>query len=171
MATDLSSLIGEELANELGSALDRIRHCVEQLSDEQVWWRSRDDMNSVGNTLLHLTGNIRQWIVGGLGGEPDHRDRPAEFSARATVTRYDLVTRLEDTIARATGVLRGLPAEDWQRVRRIQGFNTTGLGAAVDSVAHFRGHTQEIVYMTRTILGPAYRFAWVPASAEQGAAR
>jgi hypothetical protein len=171
MATDLSSLIGDELANELGSALDRIRHCVGQLSDEQVWSRNRDDMNSIGNTLLHLTGNIRQWIVGGLGGEPDCRDRPAEFAARATVTKLDLVTRLEDTVARAAGVLRALSAEEWQRVRRIQGFNTTGLGAAVDSVSHFRGHTQEVVHMTRMILGPAYRFAWVPTTPEQGAAQ
>jgi hypothetical protein len=169
MATDLSGLIGEELAHELTDALGRVRHCVDQLSDEQVWWRSRDDMNSVANVLLHLTGNLRQWVVSGVGGTPDDRNRPAEFSARGTLSKAEILGRLEATIADVTAVLRRTPADEWPRTRRIQGYEVTGLGAALHSVAHCRGHTQEIVYMTRTILGTAYKFAWVPATPEQGA--
>jgi hypothetical protein len=169
MAADLSDLIGEELAAELADALGRVRHCVDQLSDEQVWWRSRDDMNSVANVLLHLTGNLRQWVVSGVGGAADDRDRPAEFSARGTLSKAEIVSRLEATIADVTAVLRRTPADEWRRVRRIQGYTVTGLGAALHSVAHFRGHTQEIVYMTRTLLGIAYKFAWVPTTPEQGA--
>lgn len=169
MATDLAGLIGTELAGEMADALGRIKHCVDQLSDEQVWRRSRDDMNSVANLLLHVTGNLRQWVVSGLGGTTDDRDRPAEFAARSNLPKAELMGRLEATVTEATRVLRRQSADDWQRVRRIQGFDATGLGAAVNSVAHFRGHTQEIVNMTRTLLGDRYRFAWVPATPEQGA--
>jgi hypothetical protein len=169
MQADLSGLFGAELANELDDALERIRHCLGQLSDEQVWRRSREDMNSIANVLLHLTGNLRQWVLAALGGTPDDRDRPAEFAARGMIPKAALVSRLEETVSDVVAVLRRTPAAEWPRVRRVQGFEVTGLGAALHSVAHFRGHTQEIVYMTRTILGDRYRFAWVPTTPEQGA--
>jgi hypothetical protein len=79
-ADELAAAVGTEAANELTSALGKIKHCLGQLSDEQVWWRPRPSLNSIGNLILHLCGNVRQWIVGGLGGAADSRDRPAEFS-------------------------------------------------------------------------------------------
>src|SRR5947209_8735672 len=133
MATDLAGLIGEELAGELADALEQIKHCVDQLSGEQVWGRCRADMNSVANLLLHLTGNLRQWIVSGLGGTAGDRDRPAEFAARGTAAKAELLRRLEETVADAAGVLRRQSAGDWQQARRIQGFDVTGLGAALHS--------------------------------------
>jgi hypothetical protein len=165
----LADALGRELGAELSDALERIRHCLEQLSEEQVWWREAEDRNSIGNLLLHLAGNVRQWIIAGLGGTPDERDRPAEFAERRHVSKVDLWAGLGSTVAQARAVLCARSAEDWLRVRRVQGFEVTGLGAAISSVAHFRGHTQEIVHLTRTLLGERYRFAWVPATAEQGA--
>src|SRR5436190_2255698 len=72
-------------SHELADAWRMIRHCVEQLSLEQIWWRPREPLNSVGNLLLHLTGNLRQWLVVGLGGGEDFRDRPCEFAEREPI--------------------------------------------------------------------------------------
>src|SRR5262245_18960627 len=127
MENNLAQAVGRELGNELGNALGRIGHCLEQLTDEQVWWRPAAGMNSIGNLLLHLTGNVRQWIVAGLGGAPDERDCPAEFSARGPLPKGDLWRALEETVEEARDALTGRPAGDWLRPRRIQGFEVTGL--------------------------------------------
>ena len=168
-ADDLAAAVGTAAAHELGSALDRIRHCLGQLTDGQVWHRSRPDLNSIGNLVLHLCGNLRQWVVAGVGGAPDARDRPAEFAERGPVPRDEVVRRLEEVVGEAVRVLLGVDARRLTEARRVQGFDVTGVGAIFDSVPHFRGHTQEIVYMTRLQLGDAYRFAWNPATPEQGA--
>ena len=85
MTDDPAALVGRELADELGQAMGRIEHCLAQLTDTQAWWRPRADLNSVGNLVLHLTGNVRQLIGSELGGAPDARDRQAEFDARGPV--------------------------------------------------------------------------------------
>jgi hypothetical protein len=169
MRTSLAQLLGHELGNELADALGRIGHCLGQLSDEQVWWRPAAGMNSIANLLQHLAGNVRQWLVAGLAGTPDTRDRPAEFAAAGGLAKAKLWEQLQEAVAEARAVLAAQTEADWLRVRRVQGFEVTGVGAAVNSVAHFRGHTQEIVHLTRTLLGDGYRFAWVPSGKEQGA--
>jgi hypothetical protein len=166
---DLAAAIGRELSKEITEALARIDHCLAQLTDEQIWWRPAEGMNSIGNLLLHLTGNVRQWLIAGLGGTADERDRPAEFAERRPIPKADLLARLRAAVGEGRAVLAGQTGADWLQVRRVQGWDVTGLGAAVDSVAHFRGHTQEIVHQTRTLLGNRYRFAWTPATLEQGA--
>ena len=102
------------------------------------------------------------------GGKPDQRNRPAEFAERRAISKKEVCSALESSVADARRLLAAQTAETWLRGRRIQGFDVTGIGAAIDSVAHFRGHTQEIVHMTRALLGTRYRFAWVPATKEQG---
>ena len=88
MTTDeLAAAVGTEAANALSSALAKIKHCLGQWTAEQVWWRSHPSLNSVGNLVLHLCGNVRQWIVAGLGGAADSRDRPAEFAERGPIPR------------------------------------------------------------------------------------
>lgn len=168
-ADDLASAVTTEAAKELASALERIQHCANQLSDDQVWSRERDDMNSVGNLILHLTGNVQQWLVVGLGGGADARNRPAEFAERGPIAKQDLLRRLESVVAAARNILGQQTARDLTTVRRIQGFETTGLAAIFNSVPHFRGHTQEIIRLTRAQLGAHYHFAWQPSTPEQGA--
>jgi hypothetical protein len=77
-ADELAAAVGAAAAHELDSALDRIKHCLGQLNDAQVWHRSQPGLHSIGNLVLHLCGNLRQWVVAGLGGAPDERNRPAE---------------------------------------------------------------------------------------------
>jgi hypothetical protein len=167
-ADELAAAVGTAAAHELTSALSRIKHCLGQLNDEQVWWCYRPPLNSIGNLILHLCGNVRQWIVAGVGGAADVRDRPAEFAKRGPIPKDELVCRLEDAVEGAKRALADVTARQLVEVRRIQGSDVTGLTAIFDSVPHFRGHTQEIVHMTRFQLGDAYKFAWTPTTPEQG---
>jgi len=167
-ADELATAVGTAAAHEMTSALDRILHCLRQLNDEQVWWRSQPSLNSIGNLILHLCGNVRQWIVAGVGGASDNRNRPAEFAERGPIPKDELVRRLESVVAEAKRVLAAVTARQLVDVQRIQGSDVTGLAAIFNSVPHFRGHTQEIIHMSRLQLGDAYKFAWTPTTPEQG---
>jgi hypothetical protein len=168
-ADKLAAVVGTAAAHELESALNRIKHCLGHLNEEQMWRRSQPSINSIGNLILHLCGNLRQWIVAGVGGASDARNRPAEFAERGPIPRDELMRRLEAVVKEAKGVLAGVDARQLAEVRRIQGFDVTGVAAIFDSIPHFRGHTQEIVHMTRLLLGDAYRLAWEPKTPEEGA--
>src|SRR5262245_38509707 len=168
-ADELAAAVGAAAAHELDTALGRIKHCLSQLNDAQVWHRPQSGLNSIGNLVLHLCGNLRQWVVAGLGGAPDVRNRPDEFAEQGPVPKDELLVRLETVVEEAKGTLAGVDARQLTEARRIQGFDVTGAAAVFDSVPHFRGHTQEIVHMTRLQLGDAYMFAWTPTTPEQGA--
>jgi hypothetical protein len=157
--SDTRAAFTHAIHDELDAAVGRIAHCLSQLTDEQVWSRPRPDMNAVGNLVLHLTGNIGQLIVSGVGGVPDHRDRPAEFAARGTVPRAELLDKLTAAVQRAKAVVAGASDDALCGRIPVTQYDFTGMQAVVRSVAHFRGHTQEIIHMTRTILGESYQFA------------
>jgi hypothetical protein len=166
----IAKAVGAAAANELADAFAKIKHCLDQLTDEQVWWRPKLSLNSIGNLILHLCGNLRQWIVCGVGGATDNRDRPREFSERGPIPKAELLRRLDDVVGPAQAALIALSADHILERRWIQATEQTVISAIFHSVPHFRGHTQEIVLMTRMQLGEAYRFLWVPKLKEQGAA-
>src|SRR5437588_10615937 len=120
-ADELAAAVGREAGNELASALGKIKHCLGQLSDEQVWWRSHPSLNSVGNLILHLCGNVRQWLVAGLGGAADSRDRPAEFAERGPIPKDELQRRLEAVVDEAGAVLARQTARQLLEARRSPG--------------------------------------------------
>ena len=157
----------DEVRRRLATCHDRIIHCLNQLDDAQLWWRSRESMNSIANLVLHLSGNLEQWIVSGVGGAQDLRNRPLEFSDRTPIPKEQLRQRLSSTVSRADEVLAHVHDAKLLEPRRIQGFEETVLSAIFESLAHLNGHTQEIVYITRLQLGDAYRFAWIPSTSEQ----
>jgi uncharacterized damage-inducible protein DinB len=170
-AEAIAAAVAKEAGAELDDALLKIKHCMRQLTDEQVWWRPAASMNSIANLILHVCGNLRQWITSGVGGAEDARDRPKEFSERDPIAKNELLRRLDVAVAEAKAALANASATDLLQQRRIQGFDVTGLGAIFHSVSHFRGHTQEIIHMTRCLLADDYKFAFVPTTPEQGAAQ
>ena len=167
--SNLTSAVASDVVNCLDASLTKISHCLEQLTDEQVWWRPHHSMNSIGNLILHLSGNVRQWITSGVGGEPDVRNRPEEFSEQRRISKDDLVHELAKTVAQAKEVVSRLTAPQFLEQRRIQGFEVNCFGAIFDSITHFKGHTQEIICLTRMQLGDTYRFHWQPTTPEHGA--
>jgi uncharacterized damage-inducible protein DinB len=167
--TDLGAAYLAEGRAALQSSLAKIEHCLGQLSDDDLWWRPDEAANSVQNILLHLCGNLRQWLVHGVGGAADERDRPQEFAERTPIPKAELLRRLREAVAAGDAALAGFDAKRLLEPRRIQGFDSTYLGAIFDTVSHCVGHTHQVVYITRLRLGPQYRFQWAPAGKEQGA--
>jgi hypothetical protein len=129
----------------------RVRTCVESLTDEQIWWRPNDASNSIGNLLLHLNGNVQQWLVASFDRLADTRDRPAEFAERRRVPGSDLLRQLESTLRRAAGVLARLTEEELRATYHIQGYTVSGLDAVYQVVEHFGIHHGQIIYITKLV--------------------
>lgn len=121
------------------------------LDEEKLWRRVNPSTNSVGNLLLHLTGNVRQWIVSGLGGAPDVRARSSEFAERGPIPREELLARLEETLLEAGRVLDGLdPAKLLER-KSIQGYDVSVLQALVHVVEHFSYHVGQVTHIVKAL--------------------
>jgi uncharacterized damage-inducible protein DinB len=131
----------------------RIETCLGMLSEEQVWARGGDNENAIGNLVLHLCGNMRQWIVAGAGGRPGVRDRDSEFAAKGGMAPGDLSARLKAVVDEASAVLREVPAERLVEPLAIQGYATTGLEAIYHSVEHFSMHTGQVLFATKMLTG------------------
>ncbi len=138
--------------------LPKIERCLEQLTDAQIWWRSNEDSNSIGNLLLHLSGNARQWIVGGLGGETDQRERQAEFDERRVITRAELLTRIKTTLRQVDETLAGFDQSRLLDTFQIQGTNVTALDAIFHVTEHFSMHTGQIILLTKMLAGVNLEF-------------
>jgi uncharacterized damage-inducible protein DinB len=136
-----------------GHYLPRIEQSIARMTDEQIWWRPGEASNSAGNLLLHLAGNIRQWIVTGIGGAPDTRTRQAEFDERGPLPREEALTRLRRSIADADAVLAALPPERLLERRTIQKLDTTILGAIYHVVEHCSMHAGQIIYIAKSFGG------------------
>jgi hypothetical protein len=133
--------------------MDRIDSCVQKLTPEQIWMRAGTNQNAVGNLLLHLNGNVRQWILHGVGGEADRRDRDAEFAAQAGAGANELLAGLRTTVEEAAALLQALPAGRLMEHTQNQGYDCTVLAAIYHVVEHFAGHTFQIIYATKFCTG------------------
>jgi hypothetical protein len=128
----------------------RMRKAVEPLQDEQVWWRPNEASNSIGNLVLHLNGNVWQWLVASFNRLEDKRDRPAEFNAAGELSASDLLDRLGHTMDEAGKVLSRLTADDLLATYHIQGYTVSGLAAVYQVVEHFGLHYGQVLYAIKT---------------------
>jgi len=131
------------------SYLPRIEKSVEGLSDEQLWWRANAESNSIGNLILHLAGNIRQWIVSGIGGAADARDRQREFEERGPLPAAELLARIRSAVEDADQVLANLAPAALLERRRIQTYDVTVLQAIYTVVEHFSMHTGQTILLAK----------------------
>lgn len=138
--------------------LPKIRRCVGEIREEDLWWRPNAGSNSIGNLLLHLAGNIRQWVVSGIGGESDVRERQKEFDAGGGAGRGELLRLLEDTLQEADRVLANLSADVLLERRVIQGREVSVLDALYHATEHFGMHTGQVIYITKLRTGTDLKF-------------
>jgi uncharacterized damage-inducible protein DinB len=131
----------------------RLQATVEPLAEEQLWWRPNEASNSIGNLLLHLNGNVRQWIVASFNRQDDERNRPAEFSEKSGGPPSAVLATLGATMNEASAVLSRLTTEDLLAPYEIQGYHVTGLEAVYQVVEHFGLHYGQIVYITKALEG------------------
>jgi uncharacterized damage-inducible protein DinB len=129
--------------------LPKIERCLELLTDEQIWWRANPQSNSIGNLLLHLCGNVRQWVVCGLGDAPDERDRDSEFAQRERISRDELLARLKQTLNEADATLAKFDGGKLLQRHSIQGCDVTAMAAIYHVVEHFSMHTGQIIMMSK----------------------
>jgi uncharacterized damage-inducible protein DinB len=140
-------------ASQLEKYLGRIDTCARKLTEEQFWTRHSENQNAVGNLVLHLTGNVRQWILAGVGGARDTRVRDVEFSRRGPAPAGELIEGLHTTVEAATAVIRGLSDEALLERITVQGYDVTKLEAVYHVVEHFSGHTFQIIFATKLLTG------------------
>lgn len=138
--------------------LPKIERCVEKLSDEQVWWRPNAESNSIGNLLLHLSGNAHQWIVCGLGEEADDRVRQAEFDERRTIPRDELLSTLRITVKAVDDTLAFFEPDRLLDRFSIQGTEVTALAAVFHVTEHFSMHTGQIILLTKLLSASDLQF-------------
>ena len=136
----------------------KLRHCIDALPPEAIWKRPNPDSNSIGNLLVHLTGNVTEWILGGVGGQKISRYRAGEFEQTDGGDGHTLLANLEEVLRKADGVLAGLTEKDLARSVVIQERDTNVLGAVYHVVEHFAMHTGQIVLMTKLYVPGAIQF-------------
>jgi uncharacterized damage-inducible protein DinB len=160
---EIARLFLKEAESRFKQYLSRILRSLDEMSDEEIWWRPNEASNSAGNLVLHLSGNVRQWIVSGLSGAADVRKRDLEFAERGPVPRRELVARLRRTVGEARRVLRRLTAADLKRKHIIQGFHVTGIEAVSHVYEHFSHHAGQIIYITKMKKAKNLRLTKLPA--------
>jgi uncharacterized damage-inducible protein DinB len=136
----------------------KIRAAVAAMPADRLWWRPNENANSVGNLLLHLSGNVRQWMISGVGGQADVRKRNMEFAARGGADAGGMLDGLEATLRETDDVLRALLPSELLDRRLIQGRETTVMEAVYHVVEHFAGHTGQIIWIAKMSAPGAVRF-------------
>jgi uncharacterized damage-inducible protein DinB len=157
-STILQAFIARASAFLTGDYLPKIERCLEKLTDEQIWWRANEESNSIGNLILHLCGNVRQWIICGVGGQPDNRNRDAEFAQRGVIARDELLTLLRSTLAEVDTTLRTFDPSLLLEHRKIQGNDVELLYAIFHVTEHFSMHTGQIILLTKLLTASDLRF-------------
>ncbi len=138
----------------------RLQSAAATFSKADFWWRPHEGTNSAANLLLHLDGNIRQWILAGLGGAEDRRDRPSEFAAREGPAAKTIMEGLGATIAAAASIIAALPDERLAEPYTCQGFEMTVLAAIYHVVEHLSWHTGQVVWLAKLRGGDAHGIAF-----------
>jgi uncharacterized damage-inducible protein DinB len=136
----------------------KLRKAVQVIPASELWRRPNDQSNSIGNLLMHLAGNVGQWIVSGVGGLPDTRDRPAEFGTRGGASADELLARLDAVLEQADHVLAQLTPIDLMERRTIQGRDVSVMAAVYSAVQHFSTHLGQIIMVAKEHSPGSIRF-------------
>jgi uncharacterized damage-inducible protein DinB len=131
----------------------KIEACLEKIPEERIWFRAGENQNAVGNLMLHLCGNIRQWILSGVFGDPDHRDRDAEFAARTGPGKAELRARLRAVVDETKSRLSSMPPQALADRIRPQEYEVSKLEAIYHVVEHLAGHCFQIIFVTKLLTG------------------
>lgn len=131
--------------------IPRILMCLSLLSEEEVWFRPNNESNSIGNLVLHVEGNARQWIISGLGGAKDERNRKIEFEEKGPLPKSQLIDKLNLLYLDIERILDKIDLKNLLTVRKVQVFEETGLAIWIHAIEHFSYHTGQIAYATKMI--------------------
>ncbi len=142
-------LVGETKRRIIEESVPRIKKCLSKLTEEEIWRRPNRETVSVGNLVLHLCGNVSQWILAGLGNFPDTRERDREFNEEGGISTEKLMKDMDDLMLKVAEVLDQLSPDDLLKKRHVQGFEETGMAILIHVTEHFSYHTGQITYYVK----------------------
>lgn len=152
---DKEAQLVEELVNNALYRMDEstrmIKKSLEEISDEEIWQKPNSSLNSIANLMLHLCGNISQYIISSLGETEDLRNRDAEFNATGGLTKTAVLKKLEDTVNTAKRVIYDTTPKQYLKVRQVQGFSFSGVGIVLHAVEHYSYHTGQIAFWVKQL--------------------
>jgi len=151
MLTAIAAEVRDQAVLRMQETTRICRRAWDELPEELLWHRPNEASNSAGNLVLHLCGNMRQYIHAGLGGYPDLRQRDAEFAARGGHTKAELWSLLEQTVAEACDIIRKADDDNLLRVRRVQGFHLSGVGIILHVVEHYSYHAGQLAFWVKAL--------------------
>ena len=141
----------ESACYRMDESMRMIRNCFGKLSEDDVWRRPNRSSNSIGNLVLHLCGNIRQYAISSLGGKEDVRERDKEFAVKSGHGKEELLKMLGDTVGEAQATIRDSDMVNLVKVRKVQGFSLSGVGIITHVVEHLSYHTGQIAFWTKIL--------------------
>ncbi len=124
---------------------------LQSISEEELWLKPNSSLNSIANLLLHLCGNITQYIIASLGENKDVRNRDWEFSEDGGSTKSEVLKKLEDTVDMAKRVIFDADVDKLLKVRSVQGFTFSGVGVVIHAVEHCSYHTGQIAFWVKQL--------------------
>lgn len=148
-------LLQEELVKNALYRMDESTRMIQksllEVTEEDLWLKPNESLNSIGNLLLHLRGNIRQYIISSLGETEDIRNRPSEFSVVANQGKAEVLKKLEETVHLAKRVIFDASVEQLLKIRSVQGFRFSGVGVIIHAVEHYSYHTGQIAFWVKLL--------------------
>jgi len=128
-----------------------IQLSLEQLKEEDIWLKSNESSNSIGNLIIHLCGNIRQYAIASLGNKVDTRERDKEFAVMEKSSKKELLLQLTSTVEEAKNILMNCSMSELLRKREVQGYHFSGIGIAIHVAEHYSYHTGQIAFWTKQL--------------------
>jgi hypothetical protein len=152
----------DELAQIFRRDITRLLQEVEAFSDQETLWRRVPGIgNSAGNLMLHLEGNLREYIGRQLGAIPYNRQRDLEFTS-SDLPADDLIERLEvlkELIPRVVSGLSGMQLES-EYPEKVFGSQISTQQLLFSLLGHLNYHLGQIDYLRRILTeGTALEFA------------
>jgi uncharacterized damage-inducible protein DinB len=131
--------------------IPKLIKCIGELEESEIWKRPNQNSNSVGNIILHLCGNIRQYAISSLGHSKDVREREKEFLADGGYSKPDLLQKFLSTIEEAKNIIQNISVEELLRRRQVQGYTHSGIGIVIHVTEHLSYHTGQIIFWTKLL--------------------
>jgi uncharacterized damage-inducible protein DinB len=129
----------------------RVIQCLNSLTEAEIWYRPNENSNSVGNLVLHLCGNITQWVIAGLGATEDTRQRQAEFDEQGPIETKILLEQLQHVMTKVEEVIDKLTPEQLITPKAVQGFQENGISILVHVTEHFSYHVGQMTYFVKSL--------------------
>jgi len=148
--TTFSIEIKNQSIYHLDESTRMLKKCWEQLKEHDLWKKPSESTNSIGNLILHLCGNITQYIISSLGKQADSRERDKEFSTKGGYNKAELLQKMVTTVETAKKVIEQASEEDLLQKRNVQGFHFSGIGIILQVVEHYSYHTGQIALLTKS---------------------